>query len=576
MPLRILILGGYGTFGGKLARLLADEEDLTLVIAGRSVDKGREFCADLSARAACAAVAFDRGGDIAKDLELIGPEIVVDASGPFQNYRHDPYKVVKACLALGIHYLDIADGSDFVEGIAQFNAAAKAKNVYVLSGASSFPVLTAAVMRELTLGMQSVDTVTGGIAPSPYAGVGLNVIRAVASYGGKPVKSGLASGALAGVGLCDARRFVIRPPGKVPLPPIRFSLVDVPDLRLLPAIWPSLRAVFMGAGTVPPSLHYLLNGAAWLVRKGVLPSLTPFADLMYRAINVLRWGEHRGGMFVEVTGLDAGGAAAERSWHMLAEGDDGPFIPSMACEAIIRNVLAGQAPAAGARSAIGDVTLADYDKLFARRKISTGWRQTRPATPEAPLYQRMLGEAWGQLPAPIRAMHELRGEKTVRGMAIVTRGSGLLARLVAALFRFPQAGDDVPVEVTFRERGGAETWRRSFAGHTFTSHQSEGAGRMEGLLEERFGPFAVGLALVVDGPRVRLVPRRWRFLRLPLPARLIPRGEAYELATGGGFNFHVEIGHPFTGLIVRYEGWLAPAQEAEPLKTKLQDEWIKQ
>ena len=34
--MKVLILGGYGTFGGRLARLLADEARLTLVIAGRS------------------------------------------------------------------------------------------------------------------------------------------------------------------------------------------------------------------------------------------------------------------------------------------------------------------------------------------------------------------------------------------------------------------------------------------------------------------------------------------------------------------------------------------------------------
>jgi uncharacterized protein YbjT (DUF2867 family) len=36
MAERILILGGYGTFGGRLAQLLAGEEGLTLVVAGRS------------------------------------------------------------------------------------------------------------------------------------------------------------------------------------------------------------------------------------------------------------------------------------------------------------------------------------------------------------------------------------------------------------------------------------------------------------------------------------------------------------------------------------------------------------
>ena len=37
--------------------------------------------------------------------------------------------------------------------------------------------------------MVRVDTlIRGGIAPSPYAGVGENVIRAIAGYAGQPVE----------------------------------------------------------------------------------------------------------------------------------------------------------------------------------------------------------------------------------------------------------------------------------------------------------------------------------------------------------------------------------------------------
>jgi hypothetical protein len=81
------------------------------------------------------------------------------------------------------------------------------------------------------------------------------------------------------------------------------------------------------------------------------------------------------------------------------------------------------------------------------------------------------------------------------------------------------------------------------------------------LLDESFGPFSFGLALVVDRQILRLVPRRWSFLGIPLPASLIPRGDAYEFASGGRFNFHVEIGLPLIGLIVRYQGWLVPSVE---------------
>ena len=39
---------------------------------------------------------------------------------------------------------------------------------------------------------------------------------------------------------------------------------------------------------------------------------------------------------------------------------------------------------------------------------------------------------------------------------------------------------------------------------------------------------------------------------------LAPRGDSYEYAENGRFHFHVEIAHPFTGLILGYRGWLVP------------------
>jgi saccharopine dehydrogenase-like NADP-dependent oxidoreductase len=164
--LNVLILGGYGTFGGRLAQLLADESSLTLTIAGRSRANATAFCAGLLAKAALVPLAFDREGDLETQLRAVLPDIVVDASGPFQDYTGDPYRVIRACIALGISYLDLADGSDFVKGVSRFDAEAKAQGVFILAGASSFPVLTAAVVRALSKDMARVEHIAGGIAPS--------------------------------------------------------------------------------------------------------------------------------------------------------------------------------------------------------------------------------------------------------------------------------------------------------------------------------------------------------------------------------------------------------------------------
>jgi hypothetical protein len=556
--LKVLILGGYGTFGGRLAQLLADEDRLTLVIAGRSQAKAAAFCASLQSRATAVPVGFDRDREIARQLRQIAPDIVVDASGPFQAYGADPYRLVTAALALGINYLDLADGSDFVQGIAQFDADARARGLFVLAGVSSFPVLTAAVIRRLQHGMARIDTVTGGIAPSPHANVGLNVIRAIASYAGKPIKLVRDGRASVGYALVETRRYTIAPPGCLPLHPLRFSLVDVPDLQVLPALWPSLRSVWLGAGPVPEIWHRALNAFAWAVRLRLVGSLLPLTGLMYATMNRLGFGEHRGGMFIAIEGIGDDGRPLERSWHLVAEGADGPRIPSMAAEAIIRRCLADRMPQAGARAAATDLELTDYEALFARWRIRTGCWQTSAASDQPPLYRRMLGEAWGRLPPPLKVMHDVKDVLIADGTATIERGGGLMARLVARVMGFPPAGREVPVTVTFRTDAGREHWRRSFGDYAFTSWQEPGRGRFERLICERFGPLCFGLALVVEDDRLRLVLRGWSFAGLPLPAAWGPRSRAFEFADQGRFHFHVEIDHPLMGLIVSYRGWLKP------------------
>jgi hypothetical protein len=554
---RILIVGGYGVFGGRLVELLEGDARLTLLVAGRSLERARSYCATRSSAAAkLVPVVFDRGRAAAAELAALQPQLVVDASGPFQAYGDERYQLIEHCIACHVHYLDLADGSDFVEGVAAFDAAARSAGICVLSGVSSFPVLTAAVVRRLSAGMVQVLSIRGGIAPSPYAGVGLNVIRAIASYAGQPTALQRGGHASTAHPFTESMRFVISVPGHVPLHSKRFSLVDVPDLRALAREWPQASEVWMGAGPVPAPLHWALTALAWLVRWRLLPSLLVFADLIHWVTNHVRWGEHRGGMFVTVRGLGGDGREAAREWHLLAEGDDGPLIPCMAIEALVRKTLAGHAPAPGARSALRDVELADYEALFAQRTIFTATCE-RAAQNNAPLYQHVLASSWHQLPPLIQDLHAVHATSTFVGQCRVERGRNLLAWLIAEAIRFPHAGQDLPITVrlTATDSGG-EHWSRRIAGRTFSSLQWLGSDRADGLVCERFGPVVVDMALVVEPGRLRYIVRRWRLLGIPMPLWLGPRAIAVETIEDQNFCFDVRLAHPLTGLIVRYRGWL--------------------
>jgi Domain of unknown function (DUF4166)/Saccharopine dehydrogenase NADP binding domain len=477
-PRKILILGGYGIFGGRLAQLLAPDARLTLFVAGRSLDKAQAFCAGLPEGAARSALAFDRDADVGAQLAAIAPDLVVDASGPFQSYSGDVYRLVRASIAQGADYMDLADSSEFVAGIGAFDAEARAKGVYVLAGVSSFPVLTAAVVRNLADGLSRVEAIRAGVAPSPFARVGLNVIRAIASYAGRPVELTRDGRSVRAYGLTETMRRAVRPPGRLPLESRLFSLVDVPDLRALPPLWPGLRSIWIGAAPVPEILHRALIALAWLVRLRLLPNLTPLPPLFHRVLAKLRWGDHRGGMFVEIEGTDDAARAVRRSWHMLAEGDDGPLIPSMAIAAIVANELAGRRPTAGARAATGELELADYEAIFRPYAIYCATRDDG-ALAGAPLYQRVLASAWDDLPPALRAIHSVDGALLAEGEADIERGGGRIAGFVAALFGFPKPARNAPTSVRFDEKDGVETWTRTFAGRRMRSRQWQGSGRWE-------------------------------------------------------------------------------------------------
>jgi hypothetical protein len=175
------------------------------------------------------------------------------------------------------------------------------------------------------------------------------------------------------------------------------------------------------------------------------------------------------------------------------------------------------------------------------------------------LHARLLGDAFDALPAAVRDLHDGAARSAFRGLAKVERGANSLAVFVAWLVGFPAAGAAVPVAVTIEASGEREIWRRDFAGRRLQSELTPGLGPDHGLLIERFGPARIGLALLVDGGRLRIVPRRMSVFGVSLPTALAPRGESFESESDGRFSFHVEIILPWVGLLVSYEGQLVRA-----------------
>src|SRR5688572_23218602 len=138
----IVVLGGYGNFGRRIVAALAREPECRVFVCGRNIAQATQVARQEGGGAEplsldCHAASFS------SELRRIGATLVIHTAGPFQRQS---YAVPKACIAAGAHYFDLADGREFVCGVNSLDAAARVIDVLVVSGASSLPALSSAVV----------------------------------------------------------------------------------------------------------------------------------------------------------------------------------------------------------------------------------------------------------------------------------------------------------------------------------------------------------------------------------------------------------------------------------------------
>lgn len=542
---RILVLGGYGTFGSRIVRLLAKHQRWSLLVAGRSKDKAEAFIRSLNDESV-SAIALDRDAITAAKLRSLDLWLVVDASGPFQGDKAMDYPVVRAALEAGLHYIDIADALAFVRAITRFDAEAKARGLTVIAGASSVPTLSSAVIAELTKDLGPPLEVEIAISSSNQATLGRSVHAALLSYAGQPIRLRRFGQWRETPGLEDWQSVEIAVPGHAPLHRI-VAPCEVPDLELLPARYPTLRKAIFRAGTELSVLNRSAGLLARLVSARLLKSLTPFAQLAGTAFGLLRgFGTARSGMQVTVTD-----GRQRRRWNVIAEDGDGLWVPALAAALLAEKLDSGELPP-GARPGIDVLSLAEFRTAFAPFKIEDA-SESRPLAPSP--FRQWLGGAVDRLPPAIRRLHDDPLERSASGTVTVTRGTNPIAALMCRVLGFPPSGEDLPLTVEFEPRGDGEIWRRIFPASTFRSQLNPRAGRI-GAVRECVGPLAYGFRLDTDSKGLRMVFEGWWFCGIPLPRALGPRVAAAQWQEGDDYCFSVEVSGLGLGRVIGYRGRL--------------------
>ncbi|MCK7597387.1 saccharopine dehydrogenase NADP-binding domain-containing protein [Microbulbifer sp. CAU 1566] len=378
---RVLILGGYGEFGSRVAEMLATEPDIQILIGGHDRFKAELLANRLQQQYPDANIEGLRlehdSINLAAQLRGLNLLLLIHCAGPF---KAQSFHVANACIENGIHYLDIADSADLVCGIRELDAAARAANCSVISGASTLPALSSAVIAALSPSFSKIHSIEISIAPAHRIRRGLATVRSgLESLGQKfgTPRNGAPMSTYVGD---ELRKVEIGHP----VGPRWVCNFEVPDLHLIPELLPQVQDLRFGTGVQPAPLQFGLALCARLARLD-LPAYFPAPrPLMARIGHWLaaHWpgGSDHGGIQLDITGFktEESEATGERAktqgayrlrWEILGLNGDGPWIPAAPAAAMARKIVRGHYRAPGARPCWTLIDLEDILEELAPRAV---------------------------------------------------------------------------------------------------------------------------------------------------------------------------------------------------------------
>ncbi len=363
MTKRILIIGGYGNFGSYISKTLAKENNITVIIAGRSIEKARKLINTIEAGNTPEAVALDITKNLDEALQDIKPDIVIHTSGPFQGQSYD---VAGSCINARVHYIDLADARNFVSGIGALNDTAKKNKVLAVSGASSVPCLTSALVDYYLPQFKTLESLDYGITTAQKTNRGLATTAAILGYVGRPFKTLIGGQEKDVYGWQSLHTRKYGTLGRF------LGNCDVPDLELFPVRYPTLKNIRFYAGLEIPFIHMGLWALSGLVRIGLIRNLAALAPFLLKSSFYFDWaGSDVSGFHMQLSGKDENGKDKTITFELTARSGHGPYIPCMPAILLAKKLASGEITMTGATPCIGLITRDEY--LSALKDLDIDW-----------------------------------------------------------------------------------------------------------------------------------------------------------------------------------------------------------
>ena len=335
----ITVFGGYGVFGAHVARILA-AAGIRVRVAGRDVVRAERFAAELGTDPE--GLAADVNDPVSCSRALAGVRVAVNCAGPFSSMS---MALPDACLAAGVHYVDIADHRGWTVRLRSRDDDFRARGLAAAVGCSSLPGISGALAVMTGRRLPAVERVRVTLFIGNRNPKGEAAVRASAEQLGRSFSA--PQGTLRGL---QGREIVDLPS---PFGPRAVYDWESPELYLLPGL--------LGAREVRVKVGFearlATRSLAILARLG--PRLGRFllASMAPIARHLSGFGHSGGFVKVELFGPDGTMAAAS-----LGGANDGQRMAALPAAFVAQGLADGSLAARGvvtAYEALGAESLVD-------------------------------------------------------------------------------------------------------------------------------------------------------------------------------------------------------------------------
>lgn len=158
---KLLLLGGYGSTGWPLARLLLRNSDVRLVIAGRDIEKAATAADRLNKEFSgnrVAAARADAADQVSLEAAFTGADMVVITSSTVQYTRN----LVETALAAGCDWFDVNVSAEKLEILRSWSSRIAAAGRLFITDGGFHPGLPAAMVRYAAQSFDRIESANIG------------------------------------------------------------------------------------------------------------------------------------------------------------------------------------------------------------------------------------------------------------------------------------------------------------------------------------------------------------------------------------------------------------------------------